>query len=147
MAILRHVEATPDEREAYLKCAARCGAVASEEARSSEARQEAEEAAARSSSASALRRDVGGRGVPAHRHRKRLRQAHVVLRVPHHRPRRQRHRRDGPSPQTENVGTQHGARRVLPGRGSDQIMLVTDGGQLIRCPVDGIRIAGRSTKA
>jgi DNA gyrase subunit A len=29
---------------------------------------------------------------------------------------------------------------------SDQIMLVTDGGQLIRCPVNGIRIAGRSTQ-
>ena len=28
----------------------------------------------------------------------------------------------------------------------DQIMLVTDNGQLIRCPVDGIRIAGRSTQ-
>jgi len=29
---------------------------------------------------------------------------------------------------------------------TDQIMLVTDGGQLIRCPVDGIRIAGRATQ-
>jgi DNA gyrase subunit A len=29
---------------------------------------------------------------------------------------------------------------------NDQIMLVTDGGQLIRCPVDDIRIAGRSTQ-
>jgi DNA gyrase subunit A len=29
---------------------------------------------------------------------------------------------------------------------TDQIMLVTDGGKLIRCPVDGIRIAGRSTQ-
>ncbi|GLI93279.1 DNA gyrase subunit A [Methylocystis echinoides] len=28
----------------------------------------------------------------------------------------------------------------------DEIMLVTDGGQLIRCPVEGIRIAGRSTQ-
>ena len=28
----------------------------------------------------------------------------------------------------------------------DEIMLVTDGGQLIRCPVDGIRIAGRGTQ-
>lgn len=28
----------------------------------------------------------------------------------------------------------------------DQIMLVTDGGQLIRCPVDGVRIAGRNTQ-
>jgi DNA gyrase subunit A len=29
---------------------------------------------------------------------------------------------------------------------SDQIMLVTDGGQLIRVPVEGIRIAGRATQ-
>jgi DNA gyrase subunit A len=29
---------------------------------------------------------------------------------------------------------------------SDQIMLVTDGGTLIRCPVDGVRIAGRGTR-
>ena len=34
----------------------------------------------------------------------------------------------------------------FPVEASDQIMLVTDGGQLIRCPVDGIRIAGRSTQ-
>ena len=29
---------------------------------------------------------------------------------------------------------------------SDQVMLVTDGGTLIRCPVNGIRIAGRATR-
>src|SRR5262245_54044203 len=29
---------------------------------------------------------------------------------------------------------------------SDQIMLVTDGGQLIRCPVGDVRIAGRNTQ-
>ncbi|CAN1565307.1 GyrA Type IIA topoisomerase (DNA gyrase/topo II, topoisomerase IV), A subunit [Rhabdaerophilaceae bacterium] len=29
---------------------------------------------------------------------------------------------------------------------SDQIMLVTNGGQLIRCPVNGIRVAGRGTQ-
>jgi DNA gyrase subunit A len=29
---------------------------------------------------------------------------------------------------------------------NDQIMLVTNGGQLIRCPVDGIRVAGRATQ-
>jgi DNA gyrase subunit A len=34
----------------------------------------------------------------------------------------------------------------FPVEDSDQIMLVTDGGQLIRCPVEGIRIAGRSTQ-
>jgi DNA gyrase subunit A len=34
----------------------------------------------------------------------------------------------------------------FPVEESDQIMLVTNGGQLIRCPVDDIRIAGRSTQ-
>ena len=34
----------------------------------------------------------------------------------------------------------------FPVEDRDQIMLVTDGGQLIRCPVDGIRVAGRSTQ-
>jgi DNA gyrase subunit A len=34
----------------------------------------------------------------------------------------------------------------FPVADNDQIMLVTDGGQLIRCPVNGIRIAGRSTQ-
>jgi DNA gyrase subunit A len=34
----------------------------------------------------------------------------------------------------------------FPVEESDQIMLVTDRGQLIRCPVDGIRIAGRATQ-
>ncbi|MEX0644938.1 MAG: DNA gyrase C-terminal beta-propeller domain-containing protein, partial [Parvularculaceae bacterium] len=34
----------------------------------------------------------------------------------------------------------------FPVEDSDQIMLVTDGGQLIRTPVDGIRVAGRNTQ-
>ena len=34
----------------------------------------------------------------------------------------------------------------FPVEDSDQIMLVTDKGQLIRCPVEGIRVAGRSTQ-
>ncbi|WP_019218779.1 DNA gyrase subunit A [Bartonella florencae] len=34
----------------------------------------------------------------------------------------------------------------FPVKAQDQIMLVSDGGQLIRVPVEGIRIAGRSTK-
>ena len=34
----------------------------------------------------------------------------------------------------------------FPVEESDQIMLVTNAGQLIRCGVDGIRIAGRSTQ-
>jgi DNA gyrase subunit A len=35
---------------------------------------------------------------------------------------------------------------TFPVEENDQIMLVTDGGQLIRCPVNDIRIAGRSTQ-
>ncbi len=34
----------------------------------------------------------------------------------------------------------------FPVADSDEIMLVTNGGQLIRCPVGGIRIAGRGTQ-
>ncbi|GLK55772.1 DNA gyrase subunit A [Methylopila capsulata] len=34
----------------------------------------------------------------------------------------------------------------FPVEHADQIMLVTDAGQLIRCPVEGIRLAGRSTQ-
>lgn len=35
---------------------------------------------------------------------------------------------------------------AFPVEDSDQIMLVTDGGQVIRCPVDDVRIAGRNTQ-
>jgi DNA gyrase subunit A len=35
---------------------------------------------------------------------------------------------------------------AFPVEHDDQIMLVTDGGQVIRCPVDDIRIAGRNTQ-
>ena len=34
----------------------------------------------------------------------------------------------------------------FPVEDGDEVMLVTDGGQLIRCPVEGIRIAGRGTQ-
>ncbi len=34
----------------------------------------------------------------------------------------------------------------FPVENQDQIMLVTDGGQLIRCPVDDVRVAGRATQ-
>jgi DNA gyrase subunit A len=35
---------------------------------------------------------------------------------------------------------------TFPVKDKDQIVLVTDGGQIIRCPVDDIRIAGRKTQ-
>jgi DNA gyrase subunit A len=45
-----------------------------------------------------------------------------------------------------NQGTAGQVVAAFPVLQSDQIMLVTDGGTLIRCPVDGIRIAGRATR-
>ena len=35
---------------------------------------------------------------------------------------------------------------AFPVLDNNEVMLVTDGGTLIRCPVDGIRIAGRGTR-
>jgi DNA gyrase subunit A len=35
---------------------------------------------------------------------------------------------------------------AFPVEDADEIMLVTDGGQLIRCPVDDVRVAGRNTQ-
>ena len=111
LSILRHVEATADERAAYLK---RANAVRRGQNGDSEesASADAEEANRRDRAwRAALRRDVGGRAVRAHDFRKRLRQAHLVLRVPHHRPRRQRHRRHGDHRKERPAG------RVIPGRG------------------------------
>jgi len=34
----------------------------------------------------------------------------------------------------------------MPVEDGDEIMLVTNGGKLIRCPVDGIRISGRGAQ-
>jgi DNA gyrase subunit A len=47
--------------------------------------------------------------------------------------------------------TRHGGRQprvvgAFPVNPGDQLVLVTDAGKLIRCPVHGIRIAGRSTR-
>ena len=61
--------------------------------------------------ARALRRAQRARAVRAHRVGERLRQAHLVLRVPHLRPRRQRHHRHG------RQRAQRQAGRLLPGRG------------------------------
>jgi DNA gyrase subunit A len=35
---------------------------------------------------------------------------------------------------------------AFPVEEADQIMLVTDQGQMIRCPVDDVRVAGRATQ-
>jgi len=62
------------------------------------------------------------------------------FRVPDHRPRRQRHRRMAVNQRNGKLVASYAIEN------SDQIMLVTDGGQLIRCPVSGIRIVGRGSQ-
>ena len=44
---------------------------------------------------------------------------------------------------TDRIGPVVAAFPVEP---TDQIMLVTDAGKLIRCPIDDVRIAGRKTQ-
>jgi DNA gyrase subunit A len=138
MSILRHVDATADERAAYLK---RANAVRRGDELEPEEAQDAEEATGaielgeqryvemsaaeqfvltisengfgkRSSSYEYRTTGRGGKGI-------------VAMAI------------------TNKTG------RVVasfPVEEADQIMLVTDGGQLIRCPVNGIRIAGRATQ-
>ena len=85
--------------------------------------------------------ELGGQGaVRAHGVGARLRQALLLLRVPHLRPRRQRHHRH------DRQRAQRPLVASFPVEDSDQIMLVTDAGKLIRCPVDDVRIAGRNTQ-
>ena len=109
LAILRHVEATSDERSAYLKMRrAVAGEAGAEEAAEAEAE---ETSGAIQLSSGTLCRDVGAGAGGADGFGQRLRQAHLVLRIPHHRPRRQRHRRDvGQRPQRQAGG-------LIPGRG------------------------------
>ena len=112
LSILRHVEATADERAAYLKRASAVRRGGNGEAEDNGARRGRRGGRGRDRTRrAALCRDVGGRAVRADDLRKRFRQAHLVLRIPHHRPRRQRHRRHG------GHGTERPAGRLVPGGG------------------------------
>ena len=108
LAILRHVEATAEERAAYLRraSAVRRGGVedeaGTEEEEASGAIELGEQRYVEMSAAEQFILTVS---------RERLRQAHLVVRVPHHRPRRQRHRRHGGERPQRQAG------RLLPGGG------------------------------
>jgi len=138
LAILRHVEATSDERSAYLKMRR---AVAGETAAEEPAEAEAEEA----SNAIQLSQD---------RYVEMSAQEQVVLTVSVNgygkRTSSYEYRttgRGGKGIVAMSVNNRNGKLVAsFPVEESDQIMLVTDKGQLIRCPVEGIRIAGRSTQ-
>jgi DNA gyrase subunit A len=138
LAILRHVEASSDERSAYLKMRR---AVAGEAAADEAADADTEE------SSSAIQ-------LSTERYAEMSAQEQVVLTVSVNgygkRTSSYEYRttgRGGKGIVAMSVNGRNGKLVAsFPVEDSDQIMLVTDKGQLIRCPVEGIRIAGRSTQ-
>jgi DNA gyrase subunit A len=138
LAILRHVEATSDERSAYLKMRR---AVAGEASAEEGAEADPEEAS------SAIQ-------LSSERYVEMSAQEQVVLTVSANgygkRTSSYEYRttgRGGKGIVAMSVNNRNGKLVAsFPVEDSDQIMLVTDKGQLIRCPVEGIRIAGRSTQ-
>jgi DNA gyrase subunit A len=138
LAILRHVETTSDERSAYLRMRR---AVAGEAAAEETVEADAEE------SSSAIQ-------LSSERYVELSAQEQVVLTVSVNgygkRTSSYEYRttgRGGKGIVAMSVNDRNGKLVAsFPVEDSDQIMLVTDKGQLIRCPVEDIRIAGRSTQ-
>ena len=137
MSILRHVEATPEERSTYLKQArltrgeaGEAEAAADDEVADSAGNLPPE----RYAEMSALEQHVltiseNGYG---------KRSSSYEYRITN---------RGGKGIVAMAVNERNGALVAsFPVENADQIMLVTNGGQLIRCPVDGIRVAGRGTQ-
>jgi DNA gyrase subunit A len=138
LAILRHVETTSDERSAYLKMRR---AVAGEVVTEEPAETEAEET-------------TGAIQLSQERYIEMSAQEQVVLTVSENgygkRTSSYEYRttgRGGKGIVAMSVNNRNGKLVAsFPVEEADQIMLVTDKGQLIRCPVGDIRIAGRSTQ-
>jgi DNA gyrase subunit A len=148
LSILRHVEATSDERTAYLKMrrAVAGEAVSGEVSAGETAAEEAVEADTEETS--------GSIQLSSDRYVEMSAQEQVVLTVSVNgfgkRTSSYEYRttgRGGKGIVAMSVNNRNGKLVAsFPVEDSDQIMLVTDKGQLIRCPVEGIRIAGRSTQ-
>lgn len=138
LAILRHVDTTSDERSAYLKMRR---AVAGETAAEEPADAEAEET-------------TGSLQLSQERYAELSAEEQVVLTVSVNgygkRTSSYEYRttgRGGKGIVAMSVNNRNGKLVAsFPVEEADQIMLVTDKGQLIRCPVEGIRVAGRSTQ-
>ncbi|OAE98612.1 DNA gyrase subunit A [Bradyrhizobium centrolobii] len=139
LAILRHVETSSDERSTYLKMRRAVAGEGVVEETAADA--EAEEAS-------------GSFQLPQERYVEMSAQEQVVLTVSVNgygkRTSSYEYRttgRGGKGIVAMSVNNRNGNLVAsFPVEEADQIMLVTDKGQLIRCPVEGIRIAGRSTQ-
>ncbi|MGO4715301.1 DNA gyrase subunit A [Bradyrhizobium sp. 2TAF24] len=138
LSILRHVEATSDERVAYLKMRR---AVAGEATNEEPVEADGEESS-------------GSFQLTQERYVEMSAQEQVVLTVSVNgygkRTSSYEYRttgRGGKGIVAMLVNSRNGKLVAsFPVEDSDQIMLVSDAGQLIRCPVEGIRVAGRSTQ-
>ncbi len=143
MAIVHHVEATPAERQAYLKQAAALRrAQSGEAADGADATPDTEETAEGATELTPERyAELGGR-------------EQFILTVSEKgfgkRTSSYEYRtsgRGGKGIAAMIVNDRNGNLIAsFPVESSDQIMLVSDGGQLIRCPVDDVRIASRNTQ-
>jgi DNA gyrase subunit A len=135
MSIIRHVEASSDERQAFIKMSR---AVAGEE---TDAGTSDEEASAEAAISQERYAEMGAAEqviltVSANGYGKRT--SSYEYRITN---------RGGKGITAMAVNDRNGPLVAsFPVEDSDEIMLVTDGGQLIRCPVEGIRKAGRSTQ-
>jgi DNA gyrase subunit A len=146
MAILRHVEATADERASYLRMR-RAVAGETEEA--------AEEAAVLGEEAEEVAAEIGDdKGLSQERYASLSEAEQVILTISENGFGKRSSayefrvtRRGGKGITAMVVNERNGPLVAsFPVERADQIMLVTDGGQLIRCPVEGIRVAGRATQ-
>ena len=141
LSILRHVETTSDERTAYLKMRRAVVGEAAAEESAEVAETEGEESS-------------GAIQLSSERYIEMSAQEQVVLTVSANgygkRTSSFEYRttgRGGKGIVAMSVNNRNGKLVAsFPVEDSDQIMLVTDKGQLIRCPVEGIRVAGRSTQ-
>ncbi|HUZ66861.1 MAG TPA: DNA gyrase subunit A [Beijerinckiaceae bacterium] len=145
LAILRHVDATSEEREAYLR---RRRAMRGEtEADEPLAVEDAEGEDARPS-------EAGSDRLASERYADLSAREQVILTVSENgfgkRTSSYEYRitgRGGKGITAMAVNARNGKLIAsFPIEDGDEIMLVTDGGQLIRCPVEGIRVAGRTTQ-
>jgi DNA gyrase subunit A len=137
LTILRHLEASSDERAAYLKMRrALRGEIGAEEA------------------ADDVEESSNGGALPQERYVEMSEAEQFVLTISENgygkRSSSFEYRttgRGGKGIVAMSVNNRNGKLVAsFPVEDSDQIMLVTDKGQLIRCPVEDIRIAGRSTQ-
>ncbi|MBV9567435.1 MAG: DNA gyrase subunit A [Hyphomicrobiales bacterium] len=138
MAILRHVEATPEERAAYLRMRRAVAGEAAEDQAPADGEETAEadgslssERYAEMSAAEEIILTISENGYGK-------RSSAYEYRVTG---------RGGKGITAMVVNERNGPLVAsFPVDQGDEVMLVTDGGQLIRCPVEGIRVARRVTQ-